>query len=163
MSQSLKHEELFYEADLDIKDGRFETAVHKLESIISENPRFGKAYNHLGWLYETKFKNYNLAERYYKLALENAPNYVAGYTNYAILLSTLNKFDELKVHLDKAREVPGIDKATIFNEYGIMYEQQGQFKVAIDYYRDCAKRTLNKDTMNRALDSIERCKTKMKL
>jgi len=163
MSQSLKHEELFYQADLDIKDGLFEKAVHKLESIISENPRFGKAYNHLGWLYETKFKNFNLAERYYKLALENAPNYTAAYTNYAILLSTLQKFDELKAHLELALEVPGIGKATIYNEYGIMYEQLGEFENAIDYYKKCAKLTLNKDTMNRALESVERCKVKLDL
>ncbi|MEM1136029.1 MAG: tetratricopeptide repeat protein, partial [Bacteroidota bacterium] len=157
---TIKLEELFQAADVDLKNGKFEVAVNKLEQILRENPEFGKAYNHLGWLHETKFRNYDKAEHYYKLALEKAPTYPAVYTNYAILLSTLGKYDELKMLLTKALEVPGVEKSTIYNEYGIMYEQLGEFDGAIKYYKDCARHTLNKDTLQRAMDSIERCKIK---
>ncbi len=159
----VKYEELLAQADMDFKDGYFQEAIGKLETIIEEEPTFGKAYNHLGWYYETKAKDYESAERYYKLALEHAPDYTAVYYNYAILLSNLKRYDELDKLLRVALEIKGIDKSTIYNEYGIMYEMMGQFNKAIQYYTDCAKATLNNDVLNRAKDSIQRCRTKLEL
>lgn len=163
MQYSYHLEDLFHSADMDIKAGKLESAVEKLERILSEEPTFGKAYNHLGWLNETKFKNFNEAEKYYKLALQYAPEYTASYKNYAILLSTLKKYDALKEVLEQALQVPGMDKATIYNEYGILYEQLEQYETAINYYKDTAKATMNDKTLQTALDSIKRCNTKMSL
>lgn len=163
MENNVKHEELLAQADLDFKDGYFQDALEKLQSIIEENPQFGKAYNHLGWYYETKAKDYDHAERYYKLALQYAPEYTAIYYNYAILLSTLKRFDDLNQLLKTALEVRGIDKSTIYNEYGIMFEMLEEYDLAIKYYSDCAKSTLNNEVLNRAKDSIQRCKMKLEL
>ena len=63
---NLQLEELFRQADTDIKNGKYEAAVKVLEQIIEANPRFGKAYNHLGWMHETKFRNLRVAEKYYR-------------------------------------------------------------------------------------------------
>lgn len=163
MSNSFRLEEMFNQADLDIKDGLFESAFQRLQDILVEDPLFGKAYNHLGWMYETKFRDYSKAEEFYRKALETVPDYPAIYTNYSILLSTLGRYEELASLLNKGLMVAGIDKATIYNEFGIMYEQQVNYPQAIENYRKCAQLTLNKDTMNRALESIERCRTKQTL
>ena len=53
----LEAEELFAQADKLLNDGVIMDAVDKLSTILKRNPRFGKAYNHLGWVYETKYKN----------------------------------------------------------------------------------------------------------
>lgn len=86
--------------------------------------------------------------------------YTATYYNYAVLLSTIRKFDELKELLDTALGIPGIIKATIYNEYGIMYEQLGEFEKAIEYYRKCALDTLDQNVVDRAKQSITRCNSK---
>ena len=163
MDNNIKFEEMLNIANLDIKDGLYESAVSKLEEIIDENIEFGKAYNHLGWLYETKFKDYEKAEKYYKQALFYSPEYPPIYTNYSVLLSLLNKYDELEDLLSKALNIVGIDKATIHNEYGIMHEQKGAFNKAIESYKQCALLTLSKDVLAQAKDSIERCNLKMSL
>ncbi len=163
MSNRFRLEELFHQTDLDIKDGYYDSAFRKLEEILVEDPLFGKAYNHMGWMYETKLKDYSKAEECYRKALDADPSYPSIYTNYSILLSTLGKYDELKLLLDRALKVPGVDKANVYNEYGIMYEQLGQYDTAIDHYRKCGELTLSKDTLNRAMDSIDRCRTKMTL
>jgi tetratricopeptide (TPR) repeat protein len=163
MDNTIKLEDLFYQADLDIKDGYFTEAVKKLEEILHQDPDFGKAYNHLGWLHETQFRNLEKAEDFYKLAVAKSPTYPAAYYNYAILLSTLERFDDLDNLLKKALEVKGIEKAKIYNEYGIMFEQIGEYEKAIRFYTDAAKSTLNKDMLNTAKDSIERCKVKTSL
>ncbi|GMN07620.1 hypothetical protein MTsPCn5_30090 [Croceitalea sp. MTPC5] len=156
-------EEKFVKADQNLKAGKIAAAVEEFEAILDEDETFGKAYNHLGWVYETKFKDYENAEKNYKLALKYTPNYTAVYKNYAILLSTIGRYDDLKVLLEKAITIPGMDKFTIYNEYGIMYEQLEQYKLASQYYRDAAKATMNDKTMKAAMDSIERCNTKMSL
>jgi tetratricopeptide (TPR) repeat protein len=156
-------EEKFNNANEDLKAGKIEQAAEVFEAILKEDPKFGKAYNHLGWIFETKIKDYENAEKNYRLALEHSPSYTAVYKNYAILLSTLGRFDDLKSLLEKAKDVPGMDKYTLYNEYAIMYEQLEEYNMAITYYKDAAKATMNDKTMRAAMDSIERCKTKSSL
>jgi tetratricopeptide (TPR) repeat protein len=163
MDHLTKLEELLDRANLDIKEGRYDEATNKLEKILDTDPDFGKAYNHLGYLYEVKFKEYEKGETLYKLCLEKSPMYPAVYYNYSILLSTLGKYDELKELLDQAINIPGITKSTIYNEYAIMYEQQGQLDEAIAHYRKAALSTLDKAVLERAKGSIERCNMKKEL
>ena len=163
MDRLTKLEELLDRANSDIKNGAYDEATNKLEKILDIDPDFGKAYNHLGYLYEVKFKEYEKGETLYKLCLEKSPMYPAVYYNYAVLLSTLGKYDDLKELLDTAITIPGVNKSTMYNEYGIMYEQLGKFDEAISYYKKAALQTLDKNVLNRAKDSIERCQLKKDL
>ena len=159
----IRMEDMFMEADRLISEQKIGEAFTKLSAIIQEMPNFGKAYNHIGWIYETKYKDYPNAEKYYKQAIEYSPDYHAGYYNYAIVLSTLQKWDELTNLLDRALKVPGINKGTIHNEYAIMYEAQGKYQQAIDSYRLYAANTFDSKLLDTAKDSIERCKKKVEI
>jgi tetratricopeptide (TPR) repeat protein len=163
MDHLTKLEEMLDQANLEIKNGKYEVASNILEKIIDIDSNFGKAYNHLGYLYEVKFKEFEKGETLYKLCLEKSPMYPAVYYNYAVLLSTLGKYDELKALLDTALTIPGVTKATMYNEYAIMYEQQGKLDLAIEHYKKCAMDTLDKNVLTRAKESIERCKLKKEL
>ena len=163
MDHLTKLEELLDQANLDIKNGLYDEATNKLEKILDIDSNFGKAYNHLGYLYEVKFKDFEKGETLYKLCLEKSPMYPSVYYNYAIVLSTLGKWNELKELLDQAMTVPGITKSTIYNEYAIMYEQQGMLEEAIEHYRKAGLNTLDKGVLERAKASIERCKMKKEL
>ena len=163
MDHLTKLEEILNQANTDIKNGKYDDASNKLEEIIGIDPNFGKAYNHLGYLYEVKFKEFEKGETLYKLCLEKSPMYPAVYYNYAVLLSTLGKYAELKELLDTALTIPGITKATIYNEYAIMLEQEGKLDEAIEKYRKCGMNTLNQDVLDRAKSSIARCKSKKEL
>ena len=163
MDHLTKLEEMLNQANTDIKNGNYDEASNKLEKIIDIDPNFGKAYNHLGYMYEVKFKDYEKGETLYKLCLEKSPMYPSVYYNYAVCLSTLGKWDELKELLDTAMNIPGITKATILNEYAIMYEQQGEIQKAIEHYQKAGQVTLSNDVLQRAKNSIERCKSKLDL
>lgn len=156
-------EEKFYEADKMINDGRIADAAHLLEAILAEAPDFGKAHNHLGWLYETKFKNYTKAEEHYKFALKFSPEYPAAYYNYAYLLSTLRRYEELETILDNAIKVPGISYATLYNEYGLLNEAQGKYDEAIHYFKLYIQNLFDIKSIDTAADSIKRCERKMQL
>ncbi len=98
----------FAQADNLIKAGQVQAGFELLQKILQYDPQFGKAFNHLGWVYETQFSNYNNAEECYSQAMKCSPDYTPAYLNYAYLLSYKGRFDELKAHLDKALTIPNI-------------------------------------------------------
>lgn len=159
----LEAEELFAQADRLLNEGVIMEAVEKLSQIVKRNPRFGKAYNHLGWVFETKYKNTARAEEYYKAAMQYAPNYNASYLNYTYFLSNLGRFEELKEHLDRISNIPGIAKDTIYNEYAIMYEMMGNPQTAIDYYQKAAIVTLDGAKLDKYKEGIDRCRKKLEI
>lgn len=153
----------FFEADQLIKENRIADAKQMLLEIIAEAPDHGMSHNHLGWIYETKYNDYVRAENHYKAALEMTPGYVAVYYNYAILLSTLGKYEEMEKLLERALTTPGINKATIYNEYGIMREAQGRYAEAITSYQNYIRHLYDNKLIETAQASIQRCKTKMEI
>lgn len=153
-------DEKFYEADQLIKQNNIGNATALLNEIITEMPEYGRAHNHLGWIYETKFTDYVRAEKHYKAALQFTPEYPPVYYNYSILLSTLGRYDELTALLEKAMVVPGINKATISNEYAIMYEAQGKYDEAIESYKQYIRYLFDNKLIEQAQASIQRCLTK---
>lgn len=156
-------EEQLNEVDLLIKEGKYSEAMDVLEEMALLHPTFGKTYNHIGWMYETKLKNLTKAEEYYTKAIETSPAYLATYYNFAILLSTLRKYDALHELLQKALKQPGIDRATINNEYGIMFEQLEEYDNAVHYYKEGIRSSITKDFIERAKDAIDRCEMKKSL
>lgn len=159
----IEAEELFAEADKLLNEGIVSEAVDKLTTILKRNPRFGKAYNHLGWVFETKYNNSERAEQYYKAAMQYAPDYRGGFVNYAYLLSSQQRFEELVAHLEKASQVSGVSKEIIAGEYAEMYEIQGEFEKAKEAYRKAAILTLDNAKLDTYRDSIERCQKKLLL
>ena len=128
-------EEYFFEADRRINADQVNEAFSLLRELTSRFPDYGRAYNHLGFLYETKYRDPAKAEDCYKRCLELSPDYPALFLNYAILLNNQNRWDDLESLLEQALQVPGINKAKVHNEYAIMREVQGNFDSAIAKYR----------------------------
>jgi tetratricopeptide (TPR) repeat protein len=162
-TQRIKLESMFQEADRLINEKAIAEGHNMLKSIIQEDPTFGKAYNHIGWIHETQYKDYANAEKNYKQALEFAPGYFATYYNYAVVLSILQRWADLDALLTKALTVPGINRGTIYNEYGIMYETQGKYTEAIDAYKKYIASTFNNKQVDTAKESIDRCKKKVEI
>jgi tetratricopeptide (TPR) repeat protein len=156
-------EEKFLQADQLISENRLSEAAKMLEDILADVPDFGKAHNHLGWLFETKFKNLQRAEEHYRLSLKFSPDYIAAYYNYCYLLSSLRRFDDLEKLLEKAIGVSGVSYATIYNEYGMLREIQGQLDDAIHYFRLHIKNSFDGKSIETAAESIKRCERKKQL
>ena len=163
MSINFRAEDQFIEADTLIKENRIEESVNLLIQILSDEPLFGKAHNHLGWIYETKVKDYAKAEEHYKLAIKVSPTYTASYINYIYLLSTLKRYDDLEAHLKVCDTVPGINKATIDNEWGMFYESKGKFNEAITKYKESIFNLYDNNAIDIAKASIDRCNKKSEI
>ena len=161
--EKLKLDDLFYEADAKIKERNYADAMQTLEAILAEAPEYGKAYNHLAWLYDTKYRDLRKAAEYYQKCLLYEPEYAPVYMNYASVLSTMNRWKELEDLLVKALDVPAVDKATVYNEYGIMYELQGHYDEAVKKYKEAIRHTLITANVDTYQSSIARCQKKKQL
>lgn len=156
-------EDKFLRADRLIAENKIGDAAHLLDEILHEAPDFGKAHNHLGWLHETKFKNYEKAQEHYRLAIKFSPDYPAAHYNYCYCLSALRKYDELEKVLENAIKVSGISYATIYNEYGLLREIQGHLDDAIHYFKLHIKNSFDSKSIEAAAESIRRCERKKEL
>lgn len=161
-ASALLHEK-FAKADELIKEKLYSDALQALNEIIEEDPTFGKAYNHLGWLYETQFKEYDKAENCYRQAVLYEPNYTAGYINYIYLLSTLNRYDDLKTVLADAEKVTGMNRANINYEYALMYEMTGALDTAVEYYKKAIIASTENSKLQLYKDALERIKLKKEI
>ncbi len=156
-------DELFFTADRLILDGHIVHALEILDSIIREQPDYGKAYHHLAWIYEHKYCYYSKAETLYRTALAYSPEYTPLYSNYANLLLTMRKFADLEQLLARALHIPGTCSATIYYQYGVMYELQQQYALAIEYFHKAIAYSLSDSDLDLYASSIKRCEKKAQL
>jgi tetratricopeptide (TPR) repeat protein len=159
----LECETMLAQANTLIQEKRSQESVELLFKILESNPQFGKAYNHLGYVYEIDYRDYTRAEEYYKKAMKYEPDYSPSYTHYARLLSSCKRFDELKAHLDMALTIPTVSNEAIYFEYGLMYEMQQKPEAAMNYYIKAAMTTLETKKITLYQESINRCQTKLEL
>jgi Tfp pilus assembly protein PilF len=159
----LECETMLAQANTLIKEKRTQEAVELLLKILQRNPQFGKAYNHLAYVYELDYADYSRAEEYYKKAMKMVPDYSFPYTHYARLLSTCQRFDALKTHLDMALTIPTVPNETIYYEYGLMEEMKQNPEAAMNYYIQAAMTTLETKKITLYQESIARCKIKLEL
>lgn len=156
-------ESKFRYADQLIADNELEEAKALLFSIIEEEPRFGKAYNHIGWLYETKEKRFREAEELYKKAMEFTPDYPAPYINYLYLLNTELRGKEAEEHILKAKNVVGINKISLWTEWAYMLEYTGRFEEAIEKYKEIVPMQNNIEKLDQLKSDIERVRKKSEM
>ncbi len=159
----LEYEDMLFEADELIRNNKIADAVQLLEGIIAQAPDYGKAYNHLGWVYETKLKELSKAEEMYKQCIAYNPDYPPVYLNLSIVLSSQGKYNDLEKLLTQALEVNGVDKATIHNEFGIMFELQQDFNKAIEHFKQAIRFSLSDVNVETYAKSIDRCRRKREL
>ncbi len=144
MNEEVKYiESLFLRANQKIDEQNYEEAKSILEEILELDPTFGRAYNHLGWLYSEILKMYDKAEPLYRLALKYEPEYGAPYVNYLYLLFDTNQLDKVDAIAQKAQRVQSVDKAILNHLLGRREELKGNLKAAYNYFDKAASLSLN--------------------
>ncbi len=156
-------EEVYLEAEADIRNNSYVEAFRKYESILYDEPGNGPTLNSLGWLYKTQIEDYKKAEKYYVACINSSPHYPHAYINYAVLLTDMERFDELDKHLEKCLKIPTVEKSGVYLRYGIMEELKLNFKEAITCYEKAILMTLSDEKIKDCQEYINRCKSKMDL
>lgn len=156
-------EELYLEAEADIRNNNYTEAFRKYENILMEEPGNGPTLNSLGWLSKTQLEDYKKAEAYYLASIKGNPSYPHAYSNYATLLTDMERFEELTELLQKCFGIPVIEKSWVHAKFGFMEELKLNFDEAISCYEKAMLVTLNDDKIKEYSEHISRCQTKKEL
>lgn len=156
-------EEYFMQVDKLFAEQEYGKGKKLLEEILEIEPAYGRAHNHLGWLYYAKLDDYGKAEYHYKLAKKFAPDYPHGYINLSYILVETRRFDEAKENAGEALKVAAVNRAVIYNELGRVEELSGNYKEALKHYKEAVKSSLNKNELEVYNGNIERVKNKVNL
>lgn len=156
-----KVEEIYLEAEADIRNSNYHDAFQKHESIIYEEPDFAPAHNSIGWLYKTQFDNYEKAERHFLTAMSSDPLYPHPYFHLASLYIDLERINDLQKHLEKCMQIVTVDKAWVHYRYGMVAEMKGNYEDAIKNYQKAILHSFSNEKIKDYQLDMERCRTKL--
>lgn len=162
MSDSIA-ENLFFEADQLIDENKIIEAKETLIDLLREYPDYGRAHNHLGWIYSVKLNNHSKAKKHLELALKFAPDYQGAYSNYSYLLIEMNLYDEMINFGKKTVNDKTADKGTIYNKMAQAYELKDELMKAFEFYKFAIKGAVNNQFLDEVYASINRVKGKMNI
>lgn len=154
---------LFIRADELILEGEIAEAKDVLLRILEEDPTYGRAHNHLGWICTHKLVDLERAEMHLKLALKYASGYAASARNYAIYLLEANKLDELIEFVDGHLDKLGADWGMLYALKGNALEIKGQLRAALKSYKRSRIASLDTGFIAKLDEDIDRVKVKMTL
>ncbi|MEQ1552880.1 MAG: hypothetical protein ABL929_01810 [Ferruginibacter sp.] len=150
-------DELYLESEADIKNNEYTEAFKKCETILYEMPDHAPAHNSMGWIFKTQFDDYARAEKHFLMAIKMAPLYPHPYFHYATLLSDLERWDDLDLHLSFCVEIATLDKCWIYSKRAAMYELLQNYAHAIKNYKQAILFSLSDDKIKTYKEDIERC------
>ncbi len=158
-----KAEQLFLEAECDIRNANYHEAFSKYEAILYEEPGFAPAHNSIGWIYKTQLDDYTNAEIHFKAALQNDAFYPHPYFHLASIYFELEELDKLAEHLDKCKNIKAIEKSWIHHKRGSLAELMYSFTEAINHYKMAILESFNNERLAEYKADIERCEQKLEL
>lgn len=153
-------EEELLKSDKAIKDEDYSLARNILQRILEDRPESGRAHNDLGWLYQRKFSDSVQAEMHYKYAIKFSPQQASAYLNYIYMLRDQGRILELEQLMLQAEKVPGVNRSSLYDEYGSLYEIKEEYDKAIESYKKAIKFTLNNEYIDDLKRHIRRCRDK---
>lgn len=154
-------EELFLEAEADIRNNNYHEAFQKYEEILYDEPGYAPAHNSIGWIFKTQFDDYQKAELHFQTAIKADPDYPHPYFHLASLLFDLERHQELKNHLYHCLTIKTIDKSWVYYRFGMLNEMSCHFPKAIEYYEKALINTMSNDKVKDYQTDIERCRIKL--
>lgn len=140
-----------------------EECIEKLQYVIAADSEHVGAHFLMGRIYEEQLEDFKQAEFYYRMTLYLDKDYVPVYSQYALLLLKLNRFDEALKIIAHGEKAPGTDLSTMEYCKGQLYEKYEMFDTAIAHYIAAKKYCLNNYFIETLDSHIKRVKDKKAL
>ena len=114
-----------------------------LEGLLEEEPGYGKAHNHLGWMYLYHEDEEEKAEMHLKYSILFDPSFAPTYLHLACLYIRKNEYQKALEILEKGLEAKDAYKVLIYELKGQSYEGLEQYSTALKNYKSALRFALN--------------------
>ena len=156
-------EKYLTQAENFILNEELEKGLALLNSLLYDEPGYGRLHNHLGWAYMYYGDNEELAELHLKLAIRFDPEYHAPYLHLGELLNRLKRFDEAIGYMETGLAKKDANKMSILDAMGLAYESKREYGKAIKAYKAALLESMFTYYSNKLSDGIKRCRRKKML
>lgn len=146
----------FLNALAHLREGRVEDAVRELTLLQGRQPENGKAKWLEAKILHENLRDYARAEELYKQAMRLEPTFDLLHLSYASLLIDLSRFAEAIAVLNKAAEIPGVEKDKVDRLFGLLNERQEKFDDALQHFNKAMLYTFSNEQMDVLQKDIER-------
>jgi tetratricopeptide (TPR) repeat protein len=150
-------EKQFFLASRLLKEGQVEECMNELSLLLIRYPDHGRGNALLGHLFMRHLSDYSQAETCFNQALRFDPLYPELYYDFADLLIQIEKYTEAIAVLNKAFEIPGIEKNKLYRWTGMIYEKQKDFDQAILNYTQAIYDSFSDAFIQLLKSDIKRC------
>lgn len=154
---------LFLEADALISENKIIEARDILLEMLLDYPDYGKAHNHLGWIFHYKLVDYNKAETHYKLSIKYSKGFYAAYYNYSYFLIDKGDYKEMLKFGAEVQNISGVDKGIILNQMAKAHELRVDFMDAFKCYKLAKLNSLGAGHIEEINASLQRLQGKMNI
>lgn len=144
-----------------LAQGRTGDALTELQMVIARQPDHGRAQALYGRILFRHLHDYAAAEEAFRMAMRTAPAYPDLYVDYGELLLRLDKPTETVAILNRALEVPGVEKDKIYRIFSQLYERQSKWEDALEYNAKALMFTLDETLIAACQKDQERIRLKM--
>ena len=138
-----------------------EEAVESLSYALSYDDKNPVAICLMGQIYAENLSNYETAKTYYQEALAADMYALDVYPNYINVLLWNEDYEEAEKLIDFALTVKGTDKAVLYYQKGILFEQQKRYKKALKILKVAKEHAYNNHFICHIEGQEKRIKGKM--
>jgi tetratricopeptide (TPR) repeat protein len=146
-----------------LREKQVEECIREVDLMLARQPENGKAKGIQALIYHRYLRDYTKAEELFKQAVRLEPTIDKTYLWYAALLLDLGRFSETVAILNKATEIPGVEKDKVDRLFGLLNERQEKWDDALSYYSKAQLYTFSSESMNELQQDIDRCLRKKNL
>lgn len=154
-------EQLFIDAKGFYEKGDSNEALKILRKLEGEFPGYKNTYLLMGRIYRYVLSDNDIAEKYFKKALSLDNHYKDVLYDYANLLHSQNRYEDLKILVEQNMlPAEGLDRVLIFEYLGLIAEFQKKYGKAIDHYKEALALATASNNYEYYKQAIIRCKEK---
>ncbi|SEL70605.1 hypothetical protein SAMN04487910_3119 [Aquimarina amphilecti] len=146
---------------LDAYPYNLEEAVESLNYALSYDDKNPVALCLMGQIYAENLRNYETAKEYYQQALAEDIYALDVYPKYINVLLWNEDYNEAEKLIDFALTLKGTDKAVLYMQKGILFEQKKAYKKALKVLKNAKVHTYNNYLISDIEGDEKRIKDKM--
>lgn len=153
-------EKYMADAERMIYEDKVDEGLGLLNTLLYDEPGYGRLHNYLGWAYFYYTANVAKAELHFKMAMTFDLEHAAPYLHLGTLYLRNGRYSEALTFLESGLTKPNANRIALLESIGQVYELKCEYSNAIKAYKQAAQASVVGFEVNNLMEGIKRCRKK---